>query len=258
MSANLGLKSTVNEGLVFYLDAANPYSNPISRQGDTSPPWNDLSENKTIGKIYNTPTYSNTGASSYIEFNTGGSTNEYYKTTSMTSIGSSIVDPHLIFGTNPFAIEFWVNRYDGYILLDTRFLPGVNPHMFIDFSSGQSNRLGYRPYNASVIFDTDTDQPSATDETWTGWRHYVISREGTGSNECKLYYNGSFVAQGTDANSHQLIDGVGYYLCNSYNAGSLSTDAFKGRVGLFKVYNGRALTAAEVLQNYNATKERYK
>jgi len=249
MAANLGQKSTVNTNLAFYLDAANPYSNPISRQGDTSPPWNDLSENKTIGKIYNTPTYSNTGASSYIEFNTGGSTNEYYKTTGYTY-------PNLNFGTNPFAIEFWVNRYDGSVLLDTRYHP-VDTHMFITFLSSQSNRLAYKPYNASIIFDTDTDQPSATDETWTGWRHYVISREGTGSNECKLYYNGSFVAQGTDANSHTTINSCGYVLCNSWNLGDLISDGFKGRVGLVKVYNGKALTAAEVLQNYNATKERY-
>ena len=252
MAADLGQKSTVNTNLAFYLDAANSYSNPISRQGDTSPPWNDLSENKTSGKVYNNAVYLNTGTSSYVLFNTtvGGSNNKYYKTTGE-------IYPNLDFGTNPFAIEFWVNRYGGYVLLETRFLPGVDPHMYITFSSGQSNRLAYRPYNASVIFDTDTDQPSATDETWTGWRHYVISREGTGSNECKLYYNGSFVAQGTDANSHTTIDGVGYVLCNSWNNGSLTTDAFKGAVSLFKVYNGKALTAAEVLQNYNATKGRY-
>ena len=247
MSANLGLKSTVNEGLVFYLDAANPYSNPISTQGDTSPPWNDLSEYKYGGNIYNSPTYSNTGASSYIEFN---AVNQYYKITNTTST--------LTFGANPFSIEFWVNRYDREILLDcTAFRSlGLDPYPYIDFRQGYSNRLVYRPYDeSSVIFGGSADNPTATDTTWTGWRHYVISREGTGTNECKLYYNGSLVSQGTDANTH--IMPYTYVLANSWELGNLSSDAFYGRIGLFKVYNSKALSATEVLQNYNVTKVRY-
>ena len=244
MAANLGQKSTVNAGLALCLDAANPYSNPISRQGETHPPWNDLSENKIDGTIQNSPTYSNVGASSYIEFNTGGGSAEYYK---MVSDYYS----NVTWGANPYAIEIWVNRYDGAYLLDMRNASD-SIHPYIQFNASQSNRLSYRPYNASAIFDTDTDQPSATDTTYTGWRHYVISREGTGSNECKLYYNGSFVAQGTDAETQVTPQ--------DFDIGVRSYDdatSFKGRLGLYKIYNGKSLSATEVLQNYNATKVRY-
>ena len=188
--------------------------------------------------------YSNVGASSYIEFNTGGGSAEYYK---MVSDYYS----NVTWGANPYAIEIWVNRYDGAYLLDMRNASD-SIHPYIQFNASQSNRLSYRPYNASAIFDTDTDQPSATDTTYTGWRHYVISREGTGSNECKLYYNGSFVAQGTDAETQVTPQ--------DFDIGVRSYDdatSFKGRLGLYKIYNGKSLSATEVLQNYNATKVRY-
>ena len=66
------------------------------------------------------------------------------------------------------------------------------------------------------------------------------------------YYNGSLIATGTDASTHgdPSLFKLGV---RSYD----NTTPFKGRIGLFKVYKGKALSATEVLQNYNATKERY-
>jgi len=211
----------------------------------TSPTLRDLSLNKITGSLYNSPTFSNTGPSSYIELNTGSIiTDQYY------NMKSSYFS-ELNFAALNFSIEFWINRYDGYYILDQR-VTSVSTNSYITFNASQSNKLSYRPYNATAIFDTATNNPTATDTTWTGWRHYVISREGTGSNQCKLYYNGSFVAQGTDSNSH---GSPGFYRIGvrSYDNAS----PFKGRLGLFKVYKGKALSAAEVLQSYNDTKGRY-
>ena len=206
----------------------------------------DLSLNKITGSLYNSPTFSNTGPSSYIELNTGSITDQYYK---MVSDYHSNVN----WGANPYSIEFWVNRYDGYYLMDMRSSTG-NANPYISFSSGQSNRLGYREQGGvGMYFSVNTNQPSATDETWTGWRHYIITREGTGSNELKLYYNGSVVSTATD-DSTQTVP-LKFTLgkrCDTDSAG-----LFKGRIGLFKIYTGNALSAAEVLQNYNSTKARY-
>ena len=204
--------------------------------------WNDISLSKVRSNLLDNPLFSSS-VPSYIELNIGGGSQLWNMKSPYYS--------EFNFAALNYSIEFWINRYDGYYIMDQRFT-SVSTNSYITFNASQSNRLSYRPYNATAIFDTDTDNPTATDATWTGWRHYVISREGTGSNECKLYYNGSLIAQGTDANSH---GNPGLYKIGvrSYDNAS----PFKGRLGLFKVYKGKALSAAEVLQNYNATKERY-
>ena len=121
-------------------------------------------------------------------------------------------------------------------------------------ASGNNNStctINFASAGGSTLFGSDSDNPTATDTTYTGWRHYVISREGTGSNECKLYYNGSLISTGTDGGTHttpaKFILGI---------RGYDNTTPFKGRLGLFKLYN-KALSATEVLQNYNVTKGRY-
>ena len=247
MGANLGQKSDVREGLALYLDAGNPSSNPISTQGLTNPPWNNLGLNKPIGLIVNSATYSNTGKSSYIELNTGGgSVQSYYLGTNLSEYNFAALN---------YSIEFWVNRYDGIYILDLRSA-NDGDQIFLAFSGDASNRLVIKKHAGSApnnyLFDDDADNPTATDTTWTGWRHYVITREGTGTDECKLYYNGSLVATGTDSGTHITPGGL------RIGARYTGTDfEFEGRLGLFKIYNGRALTATEVLDSYNTTKVRY-
>jgi hypothetical protein len=41
------------------------------------------------------------------------------------------------------------------------------------------------------------------------------------------------------------------------NPGADNTGMFTGRYGSFKIYTNKALSASEVLQNYNATKSRF-
>ena len=71
------------------------------------------------------------------------------------------------------------------------------------------------------------------------------------SNECKLYYNGSLIATGTDSGTHTT---PGYFKIGTKHDNAAS---FEGKLGLFKIYKGRALTATEILDSYNMTKGRY-
>jgi len=165
---------------------------------------------------------------------------------------------------NPYTIEFWVNRYDGSIILDAGDYTEnwlTEPRIAIAFVSG---KLRYRNYgNIEWLFDNDSNNVTVTDEVWSGWMHYVITREGTGSNQCKLYHNGSLLSQGTDSSNHYNDDFPKVpVLFNSYAwavSGTVPNTIwpFKGKFGLFKIYNGNALSATEVLQNYNATKRRF-
>ena len=79
------------------------------------------------------------------------------------------------------------------------------------------------------------------------WYHVIVTSSGSTH---KLYFNGADVQTQTGAGpfySSTSTLKVGYGEPHTYH---------NGRIGLYRIYN-RALTAFEVLQNYNATKMRY-
>jgi hypothetical protein len=79
------------------------------------------------------------------------------------------------------------------------------------------------------------------------WYHVIVTSNGSTH---KLYLNGVDVQTQTGAGpfySSSSTLKVGYGEIHTYH---------NGRIGLYRIYN-RALTAQEVLQNYNATKMRY-
>ena len=199
-------------------------------------PWNDAYGNVGITTLTHATYNSDNGGN--ISFN--GNNGVYASFTP----GSANT-----FGTLNYSIEMWINRYSGFFIYDTRSeFSGDHPYIMID-----DNRFAWRPYGgADRIFQDATDNPTFTDDTWSGWRHYVISRVSTGFNGCKLYYNGSLVAQGDDNQNHQAASNVKIGARYDHNA-----FGFNGKIGLFRIYKGMALSAAEVLQNYNAHKGRY-
>jgi hypothetical protein len=79
------------------------------------------------------------------------------------------------------------------------------------------------------------------------WYHVIVTSSGSTH---KIYLNGSDIQTQTGAGpflSSSSTLKVGYGEIHTYH---------NGRIGLYRIYN-RALTAQEVLQNYNATKKRY-
>jgi hypothetical protein len=79
------------------------------------------------------------------------------------------------------------------------------------------------------------------------WYHVLVTSNGSTH---KLYLNGADVQTQTGSGpflSSTSTLKVGYGEIHTYH---------NGRIGLYRIYN-RALTAQEVLQNYNATKKRY-
>ena len=79
------------------------------------------------------------------------------------------------------------------------------------------------------------------------WYHVIVTSSGSTH---KIYLNGLDIQTQTGAGpflSSSSTLKVGYGEIHTYH---------NGRIGLYRIYN-RALTAQEVLQNYNATKKRY-
>jgi hypothetical protein len=81
------------------------------------------------------------------------------------------------------------------------------------------------------------------------WYHICMTYDGTNAS---FYLNGSFLSTQT-IGTNGINNGVS--LLGSYTSSALS-ETFNGTIGSARIYN-RALTATEVLQNYNAQKSKY-
>ena len=104
---------------------------------------------------------------------------------------------------------------------------------------------------------TGTDYLTFSGSTNSGlsnWNHVVISRNSSSSNDCKVYLNNSL--ESTNTHNVDFTD-LGYLLLG-YSWGNASTANYPAhRYGIFRFYKGKALTASEVTQNWNAQKSRF-
>ena len=118
--------------------------------------------------------------------------------------------------------------------------------MWIDATSNGSNQRLYCAYAA-----TGTGNPMGIQGTaWSSsgvndadYHHYVIVMDGS---VARLYNNGE---------AHSTRNYTSYQI-QALNIGGRNTYRWLGDIPIFKLYN-KALTASEVLQNYNATKGRF-
>ena len=222
----------VSDNLVLYLDAANPKS--YSGSGATT--WTDMSGsgNTTTlsGATYNSDNSGNIlfdGSNDYATFNP---------------------ESDIAFGTGTFAVEIWANFVGegAFYFIDTRNSSQTSSRWALYVNS--SEKLEWYTGSTSY-FTSDGSMP-----TWStgnnGWNHIVFSREGTGSNQFKAYINGEYKSAATDTTDYT----------NSSTEASIGrrysgVEFLDGKISVLKIYKGKALSAAEVLQNYNALKKRY-
>jgi hypothetical protein len=84
------------------------------------------------------------------------------------------------------------------------------------------------------------------------WQHVVIVRDVSG-NAIKFYVNGALVTTVSNAGSNIASTGSTFRIGADSRNGATVTN---GDIATVRMYN-KALTAAEVLQNYNAQKNRF-
>jgi len=220
----------VTDGLVLCLDAGDGKS-----YGGSGTTWTDRSGNGNHGTLTNGPTYSS---------NNGGSlvfdgSNDY--------VGYDVDD--LFNDTQNFSIEYFIKINN----TTSNLLYGHNVNgnrMYSGTYQGYWD-IGY----GSTTWTSSTD---GKQEVTQGWHHIAVT---VSDGVCKIYVN-------SIANSRTITDtSVTYvsgqlYMIGAFNYGSGSTGSFYSgynhlnNCATFKVYN-KALTASEVLQNYNATKGRF-
>jgi hypothetical protein len=215
--------SVVTSGLVLALDAANTKSYPGSGTA-----WTDLSGNGLNATINNSPTYSssNVGILTY----SGSVTND---TSTSTSSLYNV-------GTGDFAVELWM-KSDG--------SGGYGPIFSLDDSLAGTGILLYAATSTNNLrtWVGNTANNSTIQVCDNVWHHIVVTRL---SGTVAKYIDGVLDATHTAAGS--CTTGQKAKIAWKYGAGY----AYIGSVSKVNFYN-IALTADQVLQNFNALRGRF-
>jgi hypothetical protein len=219
----------INDGLVLFLDAANIKSYPI-----TGTTWNDLS-GLNNGTLTNGATFSSDnsgsivfdGTDDYVNIGVGKSCNGF---------------------SGDFCVSSWVNRSNvgdtwGNIIGDYR--PPETPLMWQLAINKDGSIFFYSAANGFVF-----GFPVLSGFGPNNWINVAISRIGS---VFKLYVNAKLLATRTNTSTF----GSPTENLNIGVDGDNTSERFKGKISTVMIYKNRGLTDSEILQNYNATKQRY-
>lgn len=210
----------VTNGLVLYLDAANPNSYTSG-----SSIWKDISRAGNDGTLTNGPSYDPANGGSIV-FDGVNDSVQLGKTASQ-----------LGFANSSFTVIVWFNSSN----------TSNDSPLFSTISGGNGNYLHYnlRSGNLHMGFygNDTTDGPVSINRTYCACFVYDISILTQA-----IYVNGKL---NTSAGGHNaLLNG------STFQVGGVYSLWYTGKIYQVLAYN-RALTASEVLQNYNTTKTRF-
>ena len=209
----------VTDGLQVYLDAANARS--YSGSGNSI---YDLSGTGNTSALVNGPTYNSSNLGSIVL----DGTNDYINVNSLANI--------LPYTSYTKTAYFYVTSFSTANNIISGGFSGQHA-----FWLQASNKL-YAGHNGA--WTTVTGNTTLSLNTW-----YFGAVTYSNSTGWKLYLNGR--EDGTSADT-TTFTGNQEIVIGAYSTGN----NFTGRISYVQVYN-RALTATEILQNYNATKRRY-
>lgn len=218
----------VTDGLVLCLDAANPKSYPGS--GIT---WGDLSGLGNTGTLTNGPTYNSANAGSIVL----DGTDDYINAVTATSLSiNSATTPFTIgvwFKTTVATERYLFDNYNGGTDISLRIDGGKFEVYMHGSASGTINAVQFGSgYNNGL------------------WHNFTLTWNG--SNTINAYADGSNIGSHTQTITGSFESNAPFRI----GARPISTNYFSGSIAQVSVYS-RALSASEVLQNYNSLRGRF-
>jgi len=215
--------SIVTAGLVLNLDAGNPASYP-----GTGTTWTSLAGNNYSGSLLNGTAFSSTNGGNLVF----DGVDDYVN---VTEIGQ----------LTRFSIESWFRPTaypSNYAAVIASVYPGTNAT--VNFKIGYQDGTGMT--GGTYIggwFHTPT-----VPTTLNTWQQVIFTYDGSG---LAIYSNG--VSGGSNAfTGTPNSGGAGIRIGRRWDL----PDSFIGNIAITRIYN-RALSAAEILQNYNVDKSRF-
>jgi len=216
---NRDYEGIVTSGLTLCLDAG--FTSSYTSSGTT---WYDLSYNGLNNTLFNGPTFSS--------FNGGGIV--FDGTDDYSHVGASTI----LDITGNVTVCSW-----------------VKPSLFTNQGNitAKNGNAGYRMRFQSNgtfwLYANGNQITSPLSYSTNNWYHAVGVFSSTG---LRMYINGSLVQSNANAFNPNFGSASNFYI------GSLNTtlEKFNGTISIINVYN-RALSATEILQNFNAQKSRF-
>jgi len=224
---NRDYEGIVTNGLVFNIDCGFTPSYP--KNGTT---WYDVSVNTNNGTLTNGPTFSSDGGGSIVF----DGSDDYGVTSPTNFTANNDFTYEIIIKSNQYVTARGIFGNKGY------WSTGGQGAVIGNISNPQTI-YGYVTTNTGHF-----DISSNVGPTY-GWTHVIMRRS---NNDLRFFING--VHQGsTRTISGTVTDVSDKFWLGSYNNGNTP---WLGNMAIARVYN-RALTAAEVSQNFNAQKGRF-
>mgnify|MGYP000848796677 CR=1 FL=1 len=228
--------SSVSDGIVLYLDAANPRS-----YAGTGTTWYDISGNSNNATFVDSPTYLSVPQP---YFNFDGS-NDY-----MRIVRSPSMSP-----TSGLTQEVWFNYPS---------IPTTAIFIGLQYGASSNNTYALWKENATTIMGGVNTSGSfsyigmgTTNLVGNRWYHFVHTYDGSTQ---KLYLNGSLMTTGSQSGTIQYdVNNTRVLIGADDNGSGYNTGAgyfHSGKLSQVRIYN-RGLSATEVLRNYNAQRKRY-
>jgi hypothetical protein len=236
MSTVEGGGNVITDGLVLYLDAANTKS--YIGSGTT---WTDLSRGGNTMALVNGPTFNSSNNGSIVF----DGIDDRVSLTSSINTGqnftvSAWIYPTLLGGTRRCVVA---NSYN---------YSGRNGWLLNVAGGGGTNGF-FLSLGADLAYRTSANNLLTVNQ-WAFISAVCVS----GGTNLLLYLNGVEVPSylGTLLSSGTITYTYPQFNLGFRNVGGVTTDPYTGRIAQTSVYN-RVLSAAEILQNYNATKSRF-
>jgi len=229
------VENIITDGLVFNFDAANP-----SSYAGTGISINNIAGVGSTGILINGPTFSQLNGGSLVF----DGTNDY------AQMATDVLD----LGTSNFTVDVWfkTNASQTQTLIANQVSNGWNGFNFGINSSGYltptvdwGNSQQYGALQSSSAYKNNS------------WTEATFVMNGSTVSNWVLYINGTQVSAPLESGSVSSLSGSGISNAVALTIGTRAFGSyFSGQISSAKIYN-RALSSTEVLQNYNATKNRY-
>lgn len=228
--------NVVTNGLVLCLDAANTLSYPGS--GTT---WSDLSGNNNTGSLINGPTFNSANGGSIVF----DGTDDYVNLGLIPQLNGVQVN---------LTIDLWVmtSQIKTYSIIYSVYSNFSSPGLLNSMVRFDNNNITYYMSSNTANFQTIT---YLLNPIINNWYNIVVTVGGTTSAPvATIYVNGTSVkSQNMAAVYPNINTTIDFRLGSSVFT---SAEVLNGRIATTKCYT-RALSAAEVQQNYEATKTRF-
>ena len=243
MASSLGAGKVITDGLIFYVDAANTKSYPGSGTNTTN-----LGKTTSTASLVNGVAYTSSYGGSFVF----DGTNDYIScgdaNFQITGNSLSVECSFYHDGTDKTNMPIVAKRKS--VAMFTQFSIGVNNGSFYAGGTGKLINLFFRPDESGGATPDPKDRGCTYTLPSAGIYHVIGVND---SASARLFVNGVLVTTTTSSQTPNNFTISGYELRigNNYASSYLT-----GSLQFVKLYN-RALSAEEVLQNFEATRERF-